>query len=208
MDKTTGTGGGLSAYPVGSIYMSVNPTNPADIFGGTWQALNQGRVLIGAGTAHPAGEEGGAETVTLTENQIPSHTHTMNSAGSHSHGGTAEDAGSHNHSRGTMNIVGKATNANDTGLINTDYSGITSGAFEKGTSYSRVPNTVAGNSKALNFDASNDWTGSTSSNGSHSHSLDIDSAGSHIHTINSKGGGQAHSNMQPYLSVYMWKRTA
>ena len=206
--ETAIQGGGINAYPVGSIYMSLSATSPADIFGGTWEALDDGRVLIGANAAHPVGETGGAEKVTLTTGQIPAHNHSMGSAGSHSHSGTATSAGSHTHSRGTMNIVGKATNANDTGLINTDYSGITSGAFEKGTSYSRVPNTVAGNSKALNFDASNDWTGSTSSDGSHSHGLDIDSAGNHTHTINNAGGGGEHENMPPYLSVYMWKRTA
>ena len=205
MDKTTGTGGGLSAYPVGSIYMSVNPTNPADIFGGTWQALNQGRVLIGAGTAHPAGEEGGAETVTLTENQIPSHTHTMNSAGSHSHGGTAEDAGSHTHSRGTMNIVGKWS------AWGPEYTeqAIASGAFSVWKNGQYGGGHANDHSSAgFNFDASDDWSGNTSSNGQHSHSLNINSAGSHTHIINPKGGGQAHSNMQPYLSVYMWKRTA
>lgn len=37
----------------------------------------------------------------------------------------------------------------------------------------------------------------------------LSAAGEHSHaiTINNSGGGQAHNNMQPYLSVYMWKRT-
>ena len=35
-------------------------------------------------------------------------------------------------------------------------------------------------------------------------------AGNHAHivTINNTGGNQPHNNMQPYLAVYMWKRTA
>ena len=208
MDKADDTGGGISAYPIGSIYMSVNPTNPADIFGGTWQALDQGRVLIGAGTAHPAGEEGGSETHLLSEEEMPAHTHTMDSAGSHTHGGSAGTAGAHTHSRGSMNIEGEITPTYDAGLVSTDYSGTINGAFEKGTAFSRTLNTVSGNSRALEFNASKDWTGSTSSNGEHSHSLSINSGGSHSHTINSKGGGEAYSIMQPYLSVYMWKRTA
>lgn len=34
-------------YPVGSIYMSVNDTNPAAFLGGTWVRWGQGRVPVG-----------------------------------------------------------------------------------------------------------------------------------------------------------------
>ena len=37
------------AYPVGSIYLSVNDTDPASLFGGTWERISQGQSLLGAG---------------------------------------------------------------------------------------------------------------------------------------------------------------
>ena len=45
-------------YPVGSIYMSVNSTNPQTLFGGTWQRI-QGRFLFAADSKHAAGRTGG-----------------------------------------------------------------------------------------------------------------------------------------------------
>ena len=46
-------------YPVGSIYMSVNSTSPASLFGGTWEQL-QDRFLLGAGNLYSNGATGGA----------------------------------------------------------------------------------------------------------------------------------------------------
>lgn len=45
-------------YPVGSIYMSVNSTNPSTLFGGTWVQLED-RFLLGAGSTYTAGATGG-----------------------------------------------------------------------------------------------------------------------------------------------------
>lgn len=37
-------------YPVGALYLSVNSTSPASLFGGTWTQIAQGRALFGAGS--------------------------------------------------------------------------------------------------------------------------------------------------------------
>lgn len=37
-------------YPVGSIYLSVNSTNPSQLFGGTWEQWGKGRVPVGVDT--------------------------------------------------------------------------------------------------------------------------------------------------------------
>lgn len=63
-------------YPVGSIYMSVNGTSPATLFGGKWEQLKD-RFLVGAGSTYAAGETGGWNFVYLTQAQLPAHTHTM-----------------------------------------------------------------------------------------------------------------------------------
>ena len=46
------------------------------LFRSTWEQL-QNRFLLGAGSSYTNGSTGGAATVTLTINQIPSHTHTL-----------------------------------------------------------------------------------------------------------------------------------
>lgn len=73
-------------YPVGSIYMSVNSTSPATLFGGTWTQIS-GRFLYCTTTSKTTG---GASSVSytpsgtvsgtvadhiLTGDEIPEHTH-------------------------------------------------------------------------------------------------------------------------------------
>lgn len=152
-------GSPLNSWPVGAIYESTDSTSPAALFGGDWLPLDDGRVLIGANSTYAAGSTGGAETVTLTANEIPAHTH-----------GSKELTGGWE--IGTARIGGTTT---PSGII-TNKSRATTTYFTT-TSSSSTLNTVGFNVNAT-------------------------------HTHDSVGGGQAHSNMQPYLSVYRWKRIA
>ena len=61
-------------YPVGAIYMSVNSTSPASLFGGTWEQLKD-KFLLGAGNTYSNGSTGGEATHTLSENEMPNHNH-------------------------------------------------------------------------------------------------------------------------------------
>lgn len=42
----------LTAYPVGSIYQSINLISPAKLFGGNWMQVATDRVLMGASNSH------------------------------------------------------------------------------------------------------------------------------------------------------------
>ena len=64
-------------YPVGSIYMSTQNKNPKDLFSfGTWEQI-QGKFLFACDSTRTVGSTGGAETVTLTVDQMPSHNHNI-----------------------------------------------------------------------------------------------------------------------------------
>lgn len=123
-----------NVYPVGSIYMSVNSTNPKNLFGGTWEQI-QGRFLFGMDSSYPAGSTGGEITHALTIDEMPEHNHTIY----------------------YPNAGGPYGNAN--------------------ISYPE------GSDTNMTWCAEMCKTAPT-------------------------GGGAAHNNMPPYLSVYIWKRTA
>lgn len=61
-------------YPVGSIYISTSTTNPATLFGGTWNRIND-KFLLASGSVYPNGSTGGSNSHTMTVAEMPSHNH-------------------------------------------------------------------------------------------------------------------------------------
>ena len=59
-------------YPIGSIYMSINETNPSELFGGEWEQI-QDKFLLASGSTYSAGSTGGsADSVVVTHNHYGS----------------------------------------------------------------------------------------------------------------------------------------
>ena len=80
------SGSQLALYPVGSIYISINETNPGELFGGTWETYGEGRTLVGVGKGEDTrGEQlsfainqtGGEYNHALSVAEMPSHNHTL-----------------------------------------------------------------------------------------------------------------------------------
>ena len=63
-------------YPIGSIYISVNGTNPSSLFGGTWEQIKD-RFLLATGDTYSPGVLSGEATHTLTIDEIPKHNHNL-----------------------------------------------------------------------------------------------------------------------------------
>lgn len=180
-------------YPVGSIYMSTVSTNPATLFGfGTWEQI-QGRFLLGVSGSYAVGTTGGAETVTLTTAQLPSHNHS----------GSTGSAGNHNHSASSSNVNISGTFGTGNTTPNILYKGDTSGCFY---------NTGSTGNDGTNQShyTQDDRTQKIGINNTHSHTITINNNGTHTHTVSigNTGSGQAHTNMPPYVAVYIWKRKA
>lgn len=212
-----------ASHPVGSIYQSIDPTDPGTLFGGTWEPIKD-RMLIGASSTYGVLSEGGAASHALSVDEMPSHDHSVGQGGVHSHTGQTTAAGSHKHAissagahthtRGSMDITASGLGVNNTTAYST---GGIKGAFYTGATSSGKGN-ATWDSVEIRFQASRAWTGETSSNGAHTHaedaagehahSVSIDNGGGHSHTIGKIGGGQPFNTISPYLAVYMWRRVA
>jgi len=184
------------------------------------------RFVVGAGSSYAVGATGGADSVTLTTNEIPSHNHSgsTGSAGSHSHtySGTSSTHGGHSHSfsattgssgshshTGTTSGAGAHSHTVRLG-INRDQQPYLaspsqggSGDYNQSTSsvgdhtHSFTTSTVASHTHSV--------SGTTGSSGSHSHTYSGTTAsnGSHTHSVSigNTGGGGAHENRPPYYAL-------
>ena len=68
-------------FPIGYIYISVDPTEPETLFGyGTWERI-QDVFLLSAGSAYSAGSTGGEAEHALTIKELAKHSHAQMKAG-------------------------------------------------------------------------------------------------------------------------------
>ena len=128
-------------YPVGSIYMSVNNTSPATLFGGTWEQLKD-KFLLSAGDTYTNGNTGGEATHTLTTNEMPSHTHEQyehNHDGKyHSHNTSTEDEYFVTSEIATANNTSVSYNASGNRIVDGQTNGVPSFHHRESTSSSLV----------------------------------------------------------------------
>ena len=145
-----------------------------------------------SGTANSAG----AHSHSASSASAGAHTHsiTVNSGGAHTHTASSASNGAHTHTRGTMEITGSLITSDSEPLFLADYI-VASGAL-KNTNIRSAPYITGGGgsgSFGLDFTASKSWTGATSSNGAHTHTITVNSGGAHTHSASSASAG-AHTH--------------
>lgn len=168
-------------YPVGSIYMSVNSTNPGTLFGGTWTQI-QDTFLLAAGSTYTAGGTGGSDKHTHTY----AHTHTTPATTTDSHTLTVTEIPSHEHQ------IKQRQQWYSADVV------VNSGS---GTIYSWKSST--GGTTSASYKYGGNDVGATGGDGGHTHGQVATTTDSQSTSTTS-----SESNLPPYLAVYVWKRTA
>lgn len=177
-------------YPIGTIFKTTTYSTVNEVknnIGGSWEVYGTGRTLIGVDTSNSvfntAGKTGGASATTLTVSNVPSHTHSIPALS-----GTAASAGGHTH---TGNVYYGQSGHGTTIPTYSHY--ITS------TSYMGY----TGTSTISNMNSFKPNSAYTSTNGAHTHSVTTNTS-----TTGSSGSTTSFTNLQPYITVYMYRRIA
>ncbi len=147
---------------------------------GSVKAPNLIGKFVRGDTVANAGKTGGADSVTLSSANMPAHTHTV----------TLTSAGAHTHTRGTMDITGTFP-----ACMEDQYLPTPTGAFYFNGLAWEAPGGGNRGNWLLNFKASRDWSGNTSSSGSHTHTATCSSAGG------SDGKSAAVSTLPTYYNL-------
>jgi len=176
-------------FPIGSIYTSVSSTNPGTSLGyGTWVAFGAGRTIVGLDAGDTdfdtVEETGGAKTVSAVVGDHSAHTHSVTSnvaVGNHA---------SHTHSVDVGNTTSGAPSATET--VDNVGSGSTVSVASATHTHDVDPASVTSGNESATLDHS--VTNNAVTSGNESATL--------THSIT------ATSVVQPYIVVYMWKRTA
>jgi len=190
-----------AAYPIGSIYINAdvatNPSDPAMLGFGTWTLFGAGRVMVGLdsgdGQFDTLEETGGAKTHALSIAELAAHGHVQNS---HNH-----TQNSHNHTQNSHNHSNSAHT--HTAVIytgNQEYLSMNSGGSQYQMSWTDntgLTNDIRPSQAGITID------GEVATNQSETAVNQGQTA-----TNQTTGSGTAHNNLQPYIVVYMWKRTA
>ena len=168
-------------YPIGSLYWSSKDTDPSTLFGGTWVQIKDRFVLACGDTYKTVGATGGANSVTLSVSNMPSHTHSFTPSGS-----VSSSFSGVNHTI----LTGGA----DTG----------SGFFKSST------NTTAGTKLRWTYGTDGSWdTSSLSDSVSWKDAGSVSSSfKGYEGTTSPEGSGTSFSILPPYVVKYCWERTA
>lgn len=225
-------------YPVGSIYTSVNNVNPGTFLAGTtWEPFAEGRMLVGVDTTQSEFEhveQEGGEIVKNMQHTHPTGDHvlTLDEMASHTHGiyldtqsNTHAHSYSHAHGPGQMRVVSDGSHYHGVTYRN----GTTPVTLDPGSSGYRlewVADSGSGNNENIRttedgahthglLGTTSTFTGETGDD-THSHRISGTTdpmAGSgggaaHNHGDTGVGGSMNFSVLNPYITVYFWKRTA